>query len=284
MKTEAEAVPAPLRVAVAQIAIADGDVEANLDKVAQVLCEASARGADFLLLPELCLTGLVAGDALVGLAEPPGGPIQQAMRDLARHHGVATAFSYPERGENGAFHITTEVVDKSGTPVHVYRKIHLFSEENVWYQPGDALAPFSLWDWPSGLLTCYDVEFPEPARQLALAGCRLLFVNAANMEPYEGVHRTFVAARAMENQIYVVYCNRVGANARYRYRGNSLVLAPDGAVLLDLGLDQEAVQCVDLEWQAIVQARVAYDYLAERRLLRQDSAYARCGRTLGESQ
>ncbi|MBF8378164.1 carbon-nitrogen hydrolase family protein [Alicyclobacillus mali] len=265
MKAGAKVVPAAIRVALAQIAIADGDIEANLEKVSQVLGEASAQRADVLLLPEMCLTGLVAGDALVRLAEPADGPLQRAMRDLVRHHGVATAYSYPGRGENGGFHITTEVVDKSGTPIHIYRKIHLFTEENLWYQPGDAIAPFFLWDWPSGVLTCYDLEFPEPARHLALAGCRLLFVNAANMEPYEGVHRTFAVARAMENQMYLVYCNRVGANDRYRYRGNSSVVAPDGTVLLDLGLGAEAVECVDVEWQAIVQARTAYDYLAERR-------------------
>ncbi|SIS68106.1 carbon-nitrogen hydrolase family protein [Alicyclobacillus vulcanalis] len=258
--------PAPIRVALAQLAVADGDVERNLTKIATALEQASRQGADVLLTPELSLTGLVSGEVRERLAEPPNGGMQQALSELARCYGVATVFSYPEKGAGGEISIATRLVSGDGACIHVYHKMHLFAEEKHAYAPGDALSAFSWRNWTAGILTCYDLEFPEPARRLAVQGCRLLFVNAANMEPYETIHRTFLLARAMENQMFVVYCNRVGRNARYRYRGMSGVAAPDGTVLLDLGLDEEAVQCVDLDWSLVLRSRSAYDYLADRRL------------------
>lgn len=261
-----DSTPSVLRVALAQLAVVDGDVERNLEQMAQAMRAASRARADVLLLPELCLTGFVTGEALTRLAEPPDGPMHRRMRDLAVQQRLAVAFSYPEQGMDGYLRIATQVVDRDGRVMHTYHKTHLFGEEKALYKPGDSMTPFSLLGWPTGLLTCYDIEFPEPMRRLAFAGCRLFLMNAANMEPYERIHKVFVAARAIENQSYVVYCNRVGANSRYRYRGGSAIVAPDGTLLVDIGFDQEDVQWVDIEWETLVQARRDYDYLVDLRV------------------
>ena len=254
-----------LRVALSQLAIADGDKETNLRAIEDSLQQAFAQQADILVLPELSLTGLMAKDEMTSLAEESDGPSLQKIRSMLRDCPVNLVVSFPERGPGGEIYIATSLLTSTGAVAAHYRKTHLFQEENLIFTPGNDLVDARLRSLKLGLLTCYDLEFPEASRVLALRGSQLLVVNSANMTPYESVHRLLVQARAMENQCFVAYCNRVGANDAYHYPGQSCVADPTGEILLAMDEDAQGLQVVDLPLSRLQEARQAFDYLKERR-------------------
>jgi predicted amidohydrolase len=115
-----------------------------------------------------------------------------------------------------------------------------------------------------GLLICYDVEFPETVRLLALQGVDLVAVPTALMEPFEVVVRTIVPARAVENQVFLAYANRCGREGNLRYCGLSCVVGPDGADLVRAGRGEELV-FADLHLDSLRAARMLSPYLRDRR-------------------
>ena len=131
-----------------------------------------------------------------------------------------------------------------------YRKCHLFGElDRAMFRAGSG--PSALVDLCGvriGLLICYDVEFPESVRLLALAGADLVAVPTALMDPFEVVARTVVPARAIENQVFLAYANRCGREGDLRYCGQSCVVGPDGADLARAGRGEELILAeLDLE-------------------------------------
>ena len=122
----------------------------------------------------------------------------------------------------------------------VYRKTHLFGAEREAYLAGDSLAPIVLGGRTLGVMVCFDMEFPEVARTLAVQGADLLVTISANPSPFELDHDLFARARALENGLPHVYVNRVGEESGFRFAGRSLALDPDAAPLAEAGPDGRA--------------------------------------------
>lgn len=253
------------RIALAQLSIADGDKEANLKKVEEALKQASAQSADLLVLPELMLSGLVSNEQLKRVAEPREGESFKRIQRMVKTYPVRLVYSFPEYVSDQEIYITTCFMDHEGQALAYYRKTHLFTDESKLFSRGSEWTKVNLGSLTIGFLTCYDIEFPEPARELALQGVNLLVVNSANMAPYEYIHRLFIRARALENQCFVVYCNRLGANEVYAYHGQSAVIGPDGNVVAEIEEDVELVKIVDLSLEEIEKSRSVFNYLADRR-------------------
>ena len=116
-----------------------------------------------------------------------------------------------------------------------------------------------------GVLVCYDIEFPEPARQLALAGADLIAVPTALMEPSEWIAQTLVPARAAENQVFVAYCNRVGVEGDLTYVGRSSVSGPAGGTPTFGPRGEELLLYADVDPAASDDAKGRHDYLRDRR-------------------
>ena len=133
------------------------------------------------------------------------------------------------------------------------------------FAPGAALRPPFTWlgvRW--GVLCCYHIEFPEPARTLALRGAQCLLVPSANMKPWGPSHRTFARARAIENHCWVAYANAVGRASGYDFEGESRLVDPLGRVLCDAERP-EAVVGGDVAVRVADDARAVGDYLTQRR-------------------
>ncbi|RXT07264.1 nitrilase-related carbon-nitrogen hydrolase [Ammoniphilus sp. CFH 90114] len=249
-------------IALAQIPVQDGNKEANLKKMEQFIQEAYQQSADLVLFPELIVTGLVSRDQLPLVAEAKDGYTCKAIRSMIHRYPIHVVYSFIEADGRDVY-ITSCLMNKEGQLQHYYRKTHLFTDENLLFSKGDQLETFELDGVTFGLLTCYDIEFPEPARALTLQGAQVLLVNSANMSPYENQHRIFCQARAMENHLHVVYCNRLGSNDHYEYHGESLVVHPSGKVLLDGGSDREGLGFTTLVLEE--DSVHSYHYLKERR-------------------
>jgi predicted amidohydrolase len=254
-----------MKIAIAQLAIVDGDKNANLKKMEHAIKEATEKNAEIIVFPELMLTGLVKKDEVKALAEVRDGKSFKQIQAIVKQHPLSVVYSFLELDVGGEIYNTTCLIDHNGEALGYYRKIHLFGDEEQLFNRGDEWVVVEREDLRIGLLTCYDIEFPEPARALALQGVNLLIVNAANMAPYEYIHRLSIQMRALENQIFVVYCNRIGANKWFEYHGQSAAVGPDGSILADAGLDNEVVQVINLPIKKYHGSPATFNYLADRR-------------------
>ncbi|KAG1648307.1 Hydrolase in pqqF 5'region [Nymphon striatum] len=148
----------------------------------------------------------------------------------------------------------------------ICRKAHLFGDvDRAAFSAADALCPLvQFGEWSVGLAICYDVEFPELVRAYALAGADAILVPTANMLPYIGVATRVVPARAEENEIYVAYANRVGAEGAFEYCGLSCVTGPDGVDLARAGKREEMI-FADLSKDHLSQVRKSLSHIKDRR-------------------
>jgi predicted amidohydrolase len=115
-----------------------------------------------------------------------------------------------------------------------------------------------------GILICYDVEFPEAVRALALAGAELIAVPTALIRPFDIVARTLVPARAFENQVYVAYAGMCGNEAGLGYCGLSCIVGPNGQDLARAGTGP-ALLFADIDLSVIPKGRMSNPYLSDRR-------------------
>jgi 5-aminopentanamidase len=254
-----------MRVALYQCPPLPLDVAGNLKRLHQLAQE--ANDADLLVLPEMFLTGYNIGVEAVGaLAETQDGPSAQSIAALAKNSGVAILYGYPERGADGQIYNAVQLIDANGQRLCNYRKTHLFGDlDNSMFSAGDDDFPLvELNGWKLGFLICYDLEFPENTRRLALAGAELILVPTANMVPFDFVADVTVRARAFENQCYVAYANYCGQEGEIQYCGQSSIAAPDGQRIAQAGLD-EALIVNTLDRQLMVDSRAANRYLLDRR-------------------
>jgi predicted amidohydrolase len=238
----------------------------NLGRLAEAAARARAGGAGLLICPEMFLTGYMIGRQAAALyAQPPGGPLLARAAQIARAENIALAFGFPER-DGDAVHNAAIVIDASGEVLATYRKTHLFGDvDRDQFAPGDdPPALFDIGGFRCALLICYDVEFPENVRALALRGADLVIVPTALMQPFDVVARALVPARAFENQLFVAYANRCGSEAPFDYCGLSCVVGADGADLARAGRGEELI-FADLDPAALAESRRANAYLRDRR-------------------
>ncbi|KAA0950171.1 MULTISPECIES: carbon-nitrogen hydrolase family protein [unclassified Pseudomonas] len=254
-----------MRVALYQCPPLPLDVAGNLKRLHQVALEAT--GADLLVLPEMFLSGYNIGVEAVGaLAESQDGESAQAIANLAKICGLAILYGYPERADDGQIYNAVQLIDANGQRLCNYRKTHLFGDlDHSMFSAGDDDFPIvELNGWKLGFLICYDLEFPENARRLALAGAELILVPTANMVPYDFIADVTVRARAFENQCYVAYANYCGHEEDIHYCGQSSIAAPDGQRVAQAGLD-EALIVGTLDRQLMRDSQAANRYLLDRR-------------------
>ena len=198
------------------------DKAGNLNRALAWMDEAADHGASLLVLPEMFLTGYLIRDRLAELTEPLEGPSLGVLREKAKALSLAVVIGLPILDPDaGRPWNAIVMIDRDGSIVHMAPKTHMFGGEEKMFTRGDELKAFDTSFGPMGILVCYDGEFPETARTLALDGAKLLVMCAANMTPYEDYHPVYMRARAMENCAYTLYCNYVGEDKRFRYCGQS---------------------------------------------------------------
>jgi 5-aminopentanamidase len=253
-----------MRIAVYQGTGVQGDVAGALAVVRRVVTRAAARGARLAVFPELFVCGYGAGTALTALAEPAGGPSAEAIAAIAARTGVAVLYGYPERDGRRIYN-SAGLIDGSGRSIANYRKAHLYGAwERRVFTPGDTLVTATVGGMKIGILICYDVEFPEAVRALALAGTELVAVPTALVQPFDIVARALVPARAFENQVYVAYAGLCGEEGDLGYCGLSCVIGPDGRELSRAGR-RPGLLCTEIDPGALAASRRLNPYLTDRR-------------------
>jgi predicted amidohydrolase len=248
-----------MRAALAQLSPRGRDPFANAGTAVRVLEQ--HRDADLVVFPELFLTGYVV-ERIEELAAGPDSPPLAQIAVAARRARTAVVVGFIERVDGGVAN-SLACFDSNGSLAGVYRKTHLFGVEAQAFVPGDRLLVTRLAGRNVGLLICFDVEFPEPARALARAGADLLVTAAANMEPFGHDHEVFVPARAFENHVPHLYVNCCGSLDELRFVGRSCVIDAHGHATAEARDDREQVLTASVGPAGATDERV--DYLAHLR-------------------
>lgn len=222
------------------------DPDANLGKVESWI---ASIHADILVFPECVLTGygLSAAEA-AALAEPIPGPRTDRLLRACRRVGRIIVVGTIESDEEGHCFNTAMMIGPVGV-LGRYRKTHLpFLGVDRYLAAGDSLGPpIPTTVGRLGLLICYDLRLPEPARVLAVAGAQALLLPTAWPASARLYPEFLVRARAAENGVYLVAANRIGIERGTQYLGRSLIVGPDGEVLAEATSDREEVLVADID-------------------------------------
>ncbi|WP_027090805.1 carbon-nitrogen family hydrolase [Cohnella thermotolerans] len=250
-----------LRLALVQMHINAGDPDDNFARLERLL-EDAARAEpkpDVVLVPEMWNTGY-ALDRIQQLADPAGRRTKAFVSAFCRRHGVnVIAGSIAELQDGGGVTNTVHGFDREGNEIAEYAKIHLFKlmDEHLHLEAGERPGRFALEGVPAGVMICYDIRFPELARRLALDGAKVLFVPAEWPHPRLHHWRTLLQARAIENQMYVVACNRVGVSGETHFFGHSMVVDPWGEIVAEAGEEETILTAeIDLTLTDEVRSRI----------------------------
>lgn len=259
-----------MKISVAQF-VPSGDVFQNLETMDRLAGEAKAAGAGLVLFPEESMLAITrVGDDFGARVAADWPKFSQRLGFIAASHGIAVVAAGYEPNQSDRPYNTVLAVDARGELVASYRKIHLYDafsfKESDRIEAGepDQRATFELGGLTFGLMTCYDIRFPELARGLALAGADVLLVGAAW---YKGEHkvshwRTLLKARAVENTVWVAAAGSAGE----RTIGYSAILDPMGQPVDYLEDEVEGVVTVEVSRQRVDEVREFLPVLANRRI------------------
>jgi omega-amidase len=254
-----------ITVALAQMSISFGRPELNQRVARELAARAAAQHADLLVLPELWPTGYDLERAKEYSAAMDEGPFG-LMASLAREHRIHIVGTCLEANLQGHPFNTAALYGPDGGLAGAYRKVHLFPPmgERQHMTPGDA---FPVYDLPWGrvaLAICYDLRFPEQWRRYMDAGAQLIVIPAE--WPVQRVEhwRLLLRARAVENQLFVVGCNRAGSDSDGDFGGHSAAVDPGGRVLVEGGAEP-GLYLTELDLDEVVRVRELLPFLNDRR-------------------
>jgi len=256
------------RVALLQVASnADESVDHRVDRVLGLLVD-TLPDCDIAVLPELWMAGAFDLPLIRDIAAPLDFPVLERVRAMAADAGTwVHAGSYAERLADGTTYNTAVLIDPSGAIVSTYRKRHLFGfadGERTVMSAGEGLVVVDTPLGRTGLATCYDLRFPEMFRDLTELGAQTLLLCSGWPTPRIEHWRVLARARAIENLAWLVAANGVGSHAGITLGGHSVVVDPQGAVVVEAS-DAEEVVFADVDPNRSDTWREAFPALGDRR-------------------
>ena len=256
-----------MKVAAIQHDIVWENAERTRKNVAPLIAQAAVAGARLIVLTEMYATGFSMQPERI--AEHPGGANEQFLVDQAREHGSYLVGSIAQWDRADARARNVAVVAQPSGEVQRYAKIHPFSYvgEDKHYAAGTQFLTVDVVANGESLrvspFVCYDLRFADEF--WARAELTDIYVVPANWpEPRREHWRTLLRARAIENQAYVVGCNRVGEGGGLRYVGDSRIVDPLGE-LLATGSQGETILFADIEPATVKAVRERFRFLPDRR-------------------
>ena len=241
------------------------NIDSALDALTDAAQKAAAQGADALVTPEMFVGGYnIGAKKIIAHAEQSAHVIDR-LTSIARMHCLALVVGLALPGNLRPYNACV-ALDLTGKEIGSYHKTHLYGDvDRAQFEAGTALSQaLDLNGWKVGLSICYDVEFPEVTRSLALQGAEIILCPTANMTPFDSVATRLVPARAEENAIFLAYCNYIGAEGEFAYNGLSCIAGPDGNDL-SRSAHSEEILLASLDRMALNAAREVQTHLNDRR-------------------
>lgn len=254
-----------MRLAIIQTSPIFGETETNVRAAVELM---KRTAADLYVLPELFNTGynFTVSNEVESVAEEVDGPTSRSLLEFARTSSSYIAYGFAERADH--IYNSAALLGPAGI-IGVYRKVHLFDRENLFFEPGNI--GFPVFDLPLGkvgMMICFDWIYPESARTLTLKGAQLIAHPSNLVLPY---CPDAMVTRCLENKVFTATADRVGNENRggidLRFIGTSEIVSPRGEILARLGADEvgAAVVSVDLREADKKKINQHNDLLADRK-------------------
>ncbi|MGY2078483.1 nitrilase-related carbon-nitrogen hydrolase [Modestobacter sp. SYSU DS0657] len=237
------------------------DRDANFARLGPQVARAAGAGAELVLLTETFSTGF---SMTRGIGEPEGGPSARFLAAQAAEHGVWVAGTCPEVDAEGGLPFNTFVLAGPDGVAHRYRKLHPFATERERFRSGTGPVTVQVGGLRVTPFICYDLRFANVFWDAAPVTD--VYLVPANWPAARRQHwQTLLQARAIENQAYVVGCNRVGtAGDGVEHAGDSRIVSPSGE-LLATAAGVETMVLADVDAAEVTATRERFPFLADRR-------------------
>ena len=277
----------PFRIGLLQMRMAK-NVQDNIAKACTMLEQAAAQGVEVACLPELFASEYFCqklDQSFFDLAEPVDGPTIQTLAKVAKKTNMAIVASIFEKAASGLFYNTAVIIDRDGTPLGHYRKMHIphdpLFEEKYYFAPGDlGFKAFDTQTGRIGTLVCWDQWYPEGARLTAMQGANVLFYpTAIGWHPAEKAEfgdaqvsawETIQRSHAIANGVYVAVVNRIGheiiKDDGIEFFGRSFIADPFGRILAQGTYDKEEILTAIVDPKLIETTRRNWPFFRDRRV------------------
>lgn len=256
------------KIALAQFDSIINDVYENNMKMVRMIRKASDKSADIIVFPELFSTGYnldIIGDKIHDMACPADGDTIKLASSEAKLGNIHVIAPIAYTDENGIYN-SAVIIDNEGNLLNVYHKNNLWDKEQKYFKYGNH--DYRVYETPFGkfgVIICYDVDFPETCRSLALAGAEIIFVPAAWATTHRNLWDIYLPARALENTVFIAGVNRTGTEGDVVYFGDSKVFDPTGELIARAGENTEEILYCELDVSSIPEIRRDFPYLRELR-------------------
>lgn len=253
----------PFKAGVVQFDVECGRIEANLAKINGHLETLAAEKVSLAVLPEMFSCSF-DNENLKEHSKSTKKIIEQ-LSAHAREYNMAIAGTLPEEVGGRIFN-TMVFIDGDGKIKGKYRKLHLFrlTGEHLYYAAGNEIIIVDSILGRIGLMTCYDLRFPELARALFRKGAELIVISAQWPEPRKEHWETLIRARAIENQMFMVCSNRTGKEAGLTFPGMSMIADPMGKLIAHAGND-DSCAFSEINPEAVKNIRTLIPCMTDRR-------------------
>lgn len=232
-----------LKIACIQLDIIFGNPEKNMEQIKMEIADTMEQHhPDVIILPELWNTGYDL-TRLDEIADENGEMTTAFIQNLAStYHVNIIAGSVAKKTANGVTN-TMYSFNRNGDCIGEYSKLHLFQlmDEHLYLESGTEKGLFELENIPAAGVICYDIRFPEWIRAHTTRGAEMLFVVAEWPLPRLVHWKALLISRAIENQCYVIACNRSGKDPNNLFAGHSMIINPWGDVISEAGTEPETL-------------------------------------------
>lgn len=243
-----------VRIICQQMALDVGQPAANEAAACEAISEALALGADVVVLPELVTSGYVfeSRKEVLARAHSPSSPLFASWRSLVSHRDAVVVGGFPEVDAAGRVYNSAAAVDARGI-LAIYRKCHLWDEEKLWFQPGEARPPVLETRFGRlGMLICYDLEFPESVRSLMIRGAELIVVPtnwplSKRPEGERPPEMIGASSAARLNGVFIACCDRVGPERGVSWTGGSCIVDTQGWLVAERTQRDRGYLLADIE-------------------------------------
>ena len=246
-----------LNIAVVQMEPELTKMEANVGQMADYIAKiATTQPVDVIVFPELSVTGYEGGQRFAQMAQRVPGAVTNILGQHATEFGVyiLIGMAVKEKVETVLYN-SAVLIGPDGEVTGEYRKVHLPAEERLVFRPGYRITPIETELGMLGIMTGWDLTFPETARSLVLEGAEIILLPAAWQTKDVDMWRTLLVARAYENDVFIAAANRIGEEPSYVFAGQSAVLSPSGDVLAALEEPEAGYFGVKLDLDEVRQRR-----------------------------
>lgn len=251
------------------------DLKENFDYIKNSIAKAkNEENADLIVFPELSNTGYIKerdkkfGRQFIKFAEKIPGPSTEELGKQAKKYGVYLVVGLAEQHPEipGMLYNAAVLINPKGELVGVHHKMHIPGEEKHYFMPGSTCDTYKTDIGNIGMSICYDGQFPEFTRSLALKGAEILCMiwNMPSFSNPPELLEHITATRAAENRMFAVSCNCVGVQGKIDFFGHSVISDPVGNFLATAGT-KETIISATLKEEVLLEERIQQPVFRDRR-------------------